>query len=528
MKYWDEDKELKSTGEALLKSADEVKVVDPNSPLIKAANEFLNSGNVVDSRIGFSENYNKNRAKTEASAEEVKNYKPTFAGNNFVVTPEAKAKIDSLYTPPPKPRKQTARERYETRQFEYNLEDDPLWQQYISSARRNGQNAMTDTMAKVAAQTGGIAGSYAVAAGAGAYNDYMQRANDIIPELEQLAYRKYQDELNRDLTLYEMEEKEKMEKANEDAIAYKWQSKGDITDDEEVFMRSMGYWFDENGSLVGPDGNRYTTEGGYITDLESKYKFGEQLSSAEIRDLINSGNGYTFEDGVLRKNGEIVNKEFYSPNNATMTDNILWRYISGNQLSPDEQGYLLDRGYEWRDGKLYFGGEEVTKSMTSSESYSLDSGEIPSDLVAAWGEIVDKRGTNKGLSANVYKTLGDYGFVPSSNGQWIHLATGQTLESFFGDSTLTYNPGGGTQSGSNTTPYRKTPSEETVTPAPAPKIDETADYKTYNSVLGSAEALVLMGYPGEAKKLIEDAVNSGKLSETDANRFFETNDVYLI
>ncbi|MEE0898082.1 MAG: hypothetical protein U0L88_10700, partial [Acutalibacteraceae bacterium] len=213
-------------------------------------------------------------------------------------------KYNEIFNQPEiKVKKPTARERYETRQFEYNLEDDPLWQQYISSARRNGQNAMTDTMAKVASQTGGIAGSYAVAAGAGAYNDYMQEANEVIPYLEQLAYQKYQDELNRDLNLYDMEEKEKMEKANEDAIAYKWQSKGDITDDEEVFMRSMGYWFDENGSLVGPDGNTYATKGGKINDLEAAYNSGAKLSPEDILDLENSGQGYKYQNGVLYKNG---------------------------------------------------------------------------------------------------------------------------------------------------------------------------------------------------------------------------------
>ncbi|MEE1045811.1 MAG: hypothetical protein U0M60_00140, partial [Clostridia bacterium] len=55
-------------------------------------------------------------------------------------------KYNEIFNQPEiKVKKPTARERYETRQFEYNLEDDPLWQQYISSARRNGQNAMTDT-----------------------------------------------------------------------------------------------------------------------------------------------------------------------------------------------------------------------------------------------------------------------------------------------------------------------------------------------------------------------------------------------
>ena len=147
-------------------------------------------------------------------------------------------------------------EGYRTREFEYELDKDPLWQQYISSARRNGQNAMTDTMAKVASQTGGIAGSYAVSAGAGAYNDYMQRANDVIPELEQIAYQKYQDDLARDREIYEMDESKIIEKAQYNATMHGHQNYGrPLTDDEKMLIWANGGYVTPDGDVIDANGN---------------------------------------------------------------------------------------------------------------------------------------------------------------------------------------------------------------------------------------------------------------------------------
>ncbi|MEE1049878.1 MAG: hypothetical protein U0M60_20955, partial [Clostridia bacterium] len=419
---------------------------------------------------------------------------------------------------------------------------------------------------------------------AGAYNDYMQEANEVIPYLEQLAYQKYQDELNRDLNLYEMEEKEKKEKANEDALVYEWTEKGDITENEEIFLRNQGYWFDENGMLVGPDGNRYATKGGVITDIEADYRAGDTLSPEDILKIENSGQGYKYQNGYLYKNGVLIprdympyneiqialddfasntwygmspenqqilrshgfvldassgnitdGKEYYAPNNGTATDNLLWKYIAGYQFTPDEMLFMNNQpGYSWsEDGKLLLDGEEIKKMTEADKSKKLANGEIPSDLAAAWSEIVDKRGTNKSLSASVYKVLGDYGFI-RSNGQWIHQETGQTLDSFFGDAPSVTNPGGGTQGGTTSgtstggrTRYTKTPPQQEsvvetplktppaggVFPPPAPKTAQDA----YNDAVG----MMARGDTAIAKSIIENAVNSGTMTEAQGKAFFK-------
>ena len=78
--------------------------------------------------------------------------------------------------------------------FSYNYEDDPLYQQYAKSYGDAGRRAMQDTLAQISARTGGLASSYAGSASQQAYNQYMARLADKVPELQQLAYQMYQDE----------------------------------------------------------------------------------------------------------------------------------------------------------------------------------------------------------------------------------------------------------------------------------------------------------------------------------------------
>ena len=89
--------------------------------------------------------------------------------------------------------------------FSYNAEDDPLYQQYKQMYQREGDRAMRDTMAEAAAGAGGM-NTYAITAAQQAYNNYNAQLNDKIPELYQLAYSMYLDDIDgkvRDLGLLE-------------------------------------------------------------------------------------------------------------------------------------------------------------------------------------------------------------------------------------------------------------------------------------------------------------------------------------
>ena len=78
--------------------------------------------------------------------------------------------------------------------FSYNINTDALYGQYRDQYRKLGRAAMDDTVTRASAATGGYANSYAVTAGNAAYNDYLAKLDDVIPELYGLALERYRAE----------------------------------------------------------------------------------------------------------------------------------------------------------------------------------------------------------------------------------------------------------------------------------------------------------------------------------------------
>lgn len=79
--------------------------------------------------------------------------------------------------------------------FSYDPYSDPLYQLYAQQYTSGGQSAMQNTLAQIAARTGGLASSYAGTAAQNAYNGYMTQLANKIPELYQMAYSMYRDRI---------------------------------------------------------------------------------------------------------------------------------------------------------------------------------------------------------------------------------------------------------------------------------------------------------------------------------------------
>ncbi len=78
--------------------------------------------------------------------------------------------------------------------FSYDPAADAAFQSYLKRYAREGKNAMADTMAQSAHLSGGYGSSYAQSAGQMAYQDYLSRISDVLPQLQEAAYRRYTDE----------------------------------------------------------------------------------------------------------------------------------------------------------------------------------------------------------------------------------------------------------------------------------------------------------------------------------------------
>lgn len=79
--------------------------------------------------------------------------------------------------------------------FSYNMNEDKMYQQYRDQYIREGQRAMKDTAAQTAALTGGYGSTYGAIAAQQGYDNYLAALNDRVPQLEQMAYGRYTDEL---------------------------------------------------------------------------------------------------------------------------------------------------------------------------------------------------------------------------------------------------------------------------------------------------------------------------------------------
>ena len=84
--------------------------------------------------------------------------------------------------------------------FSYNPAADPLYQNYRKQYTREGDRAAADALGAAAAASGGIPSSYASTAAAQAANYYAAQMTDKIPELYELAYNKYLNDYNMQLS----------------------------------------------------------------------------------------------------------------------------------------------------------------------------------------------------------------------------------------------------------------------------------------------------------------------------------------
>ena len=78
--------------------------------------------------------------------------------------------------------------------FRYDIDADALYRQYRDQYTALGRRALEDTMGRAQTMTGGYANSYAQTAGQQAYESYLGKLSDAIPELYSQALARYRQE----------------------------------------------------------------------------------------------------------------------------------------------------------------------------------------------------------------------------------------------------------------------------------------------------------------------------------------------
>lgn len=153
------------------------------------------------------EDYLSNNPKPSFNYEDfiANNPRPSFSYDDYVANnPKPNFSYDDYLTTNPKP---TYESQYSDKidallnqilnreKFSYDLESDPMYQQYKAQYNREGQRAMNDTLASMASGAGGM-NTWAVTAAQQANDYYNAQLNDRVPELYQLAYQMYLQDID--------------------------------------------------------------------------------------------------------------------------------------------------------------------------------------------------------------------------------------------------------------------------------------------------------------------------------------------
>lgn len=78
--------------------------------------------------------------------------------------------------------------------FSFDINGNALFNQYKDFYQKQGNLAMMDTIGQASAYTGGYGNSYATSAGQQAYQQNLDKLNEVVPELYQMALQQYQME----------------------------------------------------------------------------------------------------------------------------------------------------------------------------------------------------------------------------------------------------------------------------------------------------------------------------------------------
>lgn len=159
--------------------------------------------------------------------------------------------------------------------FSYDMNEDQMYQQYRDQYIREGKRAMKDTAAQTAALTGGYGSTYGAIAAQQGYDNYLAGLNDRVPQLEQMAYGRYTDELAdkyNQLGAYQTEEN-RLYGQYMDAL-------GQYNTDRNFAFGSMQAAMDQNNHENEFDRSLFESDRSYGL-TEEQWKFQQQQQAIE-------------------------------------------------------------------------------------------------------------------------------------------------------------------------------------------------------------------------------------------------------
>lgn len=288
--------------------------------------------------------------------------------------------------------------------FSYDLNGDALYQQYKDQYVLGGQMAMQDTIGQASALTGGYGNSYAQGVGQQAYQGYLQKLNDKVPELYQLALDQYNREGDDLYSQYAL----MADRENTDYGRYR--------DTMSDYNTERGYLTDQYNAERDYDYSKYSDDRNFNYGVFSDDR---NLQYQVDRDAVaDSQWQQTYDEGVRQFDVQQGNweKEF-----AFTTDS--WEQEFEQRVSEFDQEYQLKvRQIEEdeRNGKI---SREVAQReiQLAEDKFKADKEQAAAELEYKYAALEASKDGNKGEDedGNLEDYANNYNDMYDAGVEWL-------------------------------------------------------------------------------------------------------------
>lgn len=258
--------------------------------------------------------------------------------------------------------------------FTYDLNGDALYQQYKDQYVNQGRMAMQDTMGQAAAMTGGYGNSYAATVGNQTYQGYLQKLNDVVPELYQLALNQYNQEGTDLQNQYSM-------LANQYNTEY-----GEYRD-------SVGDWQNQRDYLSNMYNNERNFDYGKFTDnrdyLSNAYQFAYNKDYGQYSDAYDRAFAL-YQQNLAEANARRSSSGGSSRRSSGGSSNSNTKYyITTNYASPNPAAQAALQSTD------FYGKAKQTKDEAINSGYSLS--EAKKKVMNYLNNITDNSSTKRAV-----------------------------------------------------------------------------------------------------------------------------------
>ncbi len=263
---------------------------------------------------------------------------------------------------------QDAMNRIQNREkFSYDLNGDALYQQYKDRYINQGRLAMMDTLGQASALTGGYGNSYASTAGNQAYQGYLTKLNDVVPQLYQMAYDKYDREGQELYNQYNMINNAYNQEYGQYRDALNdWNNNYNRLNDAYNTERNFDYG--QYSDAYNRAMNNYQFEKNMALDYAKLNKSSESYKD-QIDNLISENN---YKDALLYiGNGieEINGIEFKNPANMDVNEFVITN-------ATKEKNKKVQTQYKF-DGKVYATRDAAENALIQKlDEYNLTEAQL--------------------------------------------------------------------------------------------------------------------------------------------------------